>query len=162
MNWSEYFSYKDGWLYWKIKPSSKVSIGDKCQSISTPGYIRVRLNGKCYQAHRIIYEMHYGRIPELMEIDHINHDRADNKIENLRIVTVKENRKNQSRSSKNSSGVTGVSWHKGTGKWLVRAYLDGSKNYGGLFIEIGDAIAARNDLYESLGFHKNHGDSKDE
>src|SRR5699024_11445694 len=69
-----------------------------------------------------IWEMHHGKIPEGMEIDHINGIRDDNRIDNLRLVTSRTNDTNRAKSKANTSGVVGVCWDKRKGLWLVRIY----------------------------------------
>ena len=56
--------------------------------------------------------MHNGKIPNGMQIDHIDHNKTNNKIDNLRLVTPKENNHNMKFRVTNKSGVTGVSWDK--------------------------------------------------
>ena len=90
-NWSYYFNYANGKLYWGIKPSNSISEGDEAKNINADGHIRVTIKGKSYYAHRIIWEMHNGKIPEGMVIDHINENKQDNRIENLQCITPKEN-----------------------------------------------------------------------
>lgn len=111
MNWNDYFSTKEDGLHWKrIKTNSQKTT--KAGYVSNKdGYIRVMLDGKGYLAHRIIWEMHNGQIPNGMQIDHINHIRNDNRIENLRLVSNQDNQKNTKRSGNNKSGVTGVCWY---------------------------------------------------
>lgn len=84
MNWHDVFEYKDGFLYWKIKVGSGGSTripGDVAGSIKKrDGYTYVKFMRKSFMAHRVIYEIINGDIPIGMEIDHINHDRSDNRI----------------------------------------------------------------------------------
>ena len=73
---SEYLKYLDGVLYWS-KSRSNVKAGSVAGRVSN-GYISIKLNGKEYQAHRIVWEMHKGKIPSGLVVDHINHNRTDN------------------------------------------------------------------------------------
>ena len=72
-------------------------------------YSRVYLDGKSYLAHRIIWILHNGKISEDCEIDHIDGNRRNNTIENLREVPRVLNSRNQKMQKNNSSGVNGVS-----------------------------------------------------
>ena len=89
----ELFEYKEGKLYRKV-PTGGQSVGAEAGSIRHDGYLDVKINKKKYRVHRIIYMMFYGHIPRNMQIDHINRDRTDNRIENLREVTHSENQWN--------------------------------------------------------------------
>lgn len=170
MNWHDYFEYKDGKIYWKDYDSEKLGrrriqrrfIGKEVGGIDKSlGYVRVNMPGKKYWVHRIIWEMHNGAIPEGMQIDHINHVRNDNRIENLRLVTIQENRKNQSINSRNKTGVTGVCIVSMTGKYVAQIKKDGENIHLGFFDNIHDASIVRARAEFILGYHKNHG-RKDE
>lgn len=84
-------------------------------------------------AHRVIWEMHNGEVPEGMEIDHINGVKHDNRIENLRCVDRWVNCKNAAMRKDNTSGVTGVYFMnkiKRDGKpWLVQVQVDKNRIY---------------------------------
>lgn len=84
MNWKEIFEYQDGDLIWKINSGVNKVKGKKAGALSN-GYLRFKYNGKKYLNHRVIFEMHHGYCPEF--IDHINRNRSDNKINNLRQAT---------------------------------------------------------------------------
>jgi hypothetical protein len=118
----ECFEYRDGVLYWRERPAHhfrraadhitfiKKSAGKVAGRQEPKGYIAVkmRLEGRpvCISAHRIIWLLHYGKWPEYT-IDHINRNKRDNRIENLRDVTMGENLLN--RGNPNSTGICGVS-----------------------------------------------------
>lgn len=107
--------------------------------------------------HRIVWIMHNGEIPFGMHIDHINHNRKDNRIQNLRLVTNGENHKNTKLYSRNSSGVCGVSFSKWHNKWWARINVDGKFINLGMFDDINSAIEAREKAEKFYGFHENHG-----
>lgn len=69
--------------------------GQPLCNMDRDGYIRVRLMGKEYRAHRVIWEMFYGSIPEGMLVDHIDRDVYNNRIENLRLATRQQNNANR-------------------------------------------------------------------
>lgn len=155
--WCDIFSYSDGTLKWKVRPARRMKIGDADGYMKDYGYMRVRCRGGQYYVHRIIWEMHNGHIPKGMEVDHINHVRTDNRIENLRLVSRLENCKNRKLNSNNTSGFNGVSWSKSDGKWLAYIYINKKRIRLGLFSDISKAIAAREKANLSHQFHKNHG-----
>ena len=99
INWSYHFNYANGKLFWGISPSNGVVEGEEAGCLTAMGYVGVQFKGKHYKAHRIIYEMHHGEIPEGMVIDHINGNKSDNRIENLQCVTDRYNRHKDSRGS---------------------------------------------------------------
>ena len=90
--------------------------------------------GKSHKAHRLIFMLHNGFMPQ--EIDHINGDRADNRIENLRAVTRSENQCNRGVLANNTSGYAGVSWHKKSKAWVVRVMKNGKTRMLGYFKDI--------------------------
>lgn len=156
MNWNEIFEYRDGHLYW-IKTRQGVKLGCPAGSKHSNGYIRLRYNYSYLLAHRVIWEMHKGSIPEGMEVDHINHVRNDNRIENLRIVTHKNNQMNQRLNRNNISGCSGVRWSKRDGKWYSRPEVNGKSFYLGSFNSKEEAIEVTRMFYKDNGFHENHG-----
>jgi len=87
----EYFEYRDGNLYWKVANSNSVKVGQKVGHISPSGYGRVNIDCKKYLLHRIIWQLHYGSIPDNLQVDHINSNKLDNRIENLQLLTLAKN-----------------------------------------------------------------------
>lgn len=106
----------------------------------TTGYIRISLDGRNYQAHRLAWLHHYGVWPS-HEIDHINGDRADNRIANLRDVPRPTNMANK-RAGRGRSQYIGVNWHEAMGRFEACITRDGRRHRLGFFeIEEEAAIA---------------------
>jgi hypothetical protein len=86
--WLWIFNYEPdtGLLRWRDKPSRNIFEGSYAGGKSGDGYYRVRVNNTLYYTHRIIYEIFHGRIPEGCEVDHIDGDPSNNRIQNLRLV----------------------------------------------------------------------------
>lgn len=110
--------YRDGGLY-RLHNVSRVLKGSRFGSIESKGYRQGRLEGKFYLEHRLIWLYFKGRMP-INQIDHINGDRLDNRIENLREVTRECNLLNQKIRKTNTSGVTGVSYSYRDDTYLVK------------------------------------------
>jgi hypothetical protein len=123
-------------------------------------YIRIFIFGKLYQAHRLAWYMYYGKEPEY-GIDHIDGDKHNNRISNLRDVPQSSNCKNKSISSANSSGFTGVTFLKSKGKWRSRICINGKDVHLGFFDEKGHAIRARAIANKKYGFSSGHGRGSD-
>lgn len=82
--------------------------GEVSGCIGPDGYCTGSLNNVPFSAHRVVYEMHNGPIPEQAEIDHIDGNRSNNNILNLRLVACVANQRNKKMPSTNTSGVVGV------------------------------------------------------
>jgi hypothetical protein len=114
------YRYDNGKLYYIKKISRKVNIGAVAGSLNTVrGYWRIRLYGKSYPRHRIVFLYHHGYLPKY--VDHMNLDKQDDRIENLREATASQNGANAGIRCNNTSGYKGVSWSKPKDKW--RAYI---------------------------------------
>lgn len=99
MIWSEIFEYKEGKLFWKINSGSRIVKGKIAgTSITTSGYYRLKYKGKKYFNHRIIFEMHNGFLPDI--IDHIDQNKLNNSIDNLRVANRSLNMLNRGYSKK--------------------------------------------------------------
>jgi len=120
-----YFDYKDDHLYWKnvVHLNQSKLIGQKAGFIHPTGYRHITFMGKQHKAHRLIWLYVYGEMPK--EIDHINGDRQDNRLENLRSVTRSQNQFNKAMAQNNTSGYRGVSWHKKSQQWAIRVCANG-------------------------------------
>lgn len=135
----ELFKYKNGKLIWLKKPSktSPAKIGGQVGTLMKDGYLRTQIQGKFYAIHRLIYLLHYGEMPKF--IDHIDCNRTNNKIENLRIVSLQQNGYNRKINKNNKSGVKGVSWSKSAKKWVAQLKINGCQTYLGCYENLNDA-----------------------
>lgn len=106
------------------------------------GYRFTKIKGRRYFAHRIIWAVHYGKWPD-GEIDHINGDRSDNRLCNLRDVPRAINLRNCKTPKNNTTGAWGVSWSKRNKKWQVRISTDEKRLCVGYYGTIAEAVVAR-------------------
>lgn len=142
-------------LYYDKKTGVFSKDGIKQGSKSEHGYIRIYINGKIYLAHRIAWLYVYGVMPE--QIDHINHNRADNRIKNLRNIAYAENSKNKTLSKNNKTGVSGIYFDKKRESFKVQIKSNGKNIFFGRYKDFEKAVSVRNSAYKELGFHPNHG-----
>lgn len=128
---AELVEYRDGNLYWKVD-QGRVKKGMLAGCVCGR-YRKVMLDKKLYSVSRVIYFLHHGDLPEV--VDHINGNTQDNRIVNLRGCTQAENVRNASTPCTNSSGIKGVYWHKRDKRWLVRLSINGKTKYFGSFAD---------------------------
>lgn len=122
---NEMFRYENGKLYRRFGISGQ-SKGSLAGCKNDNGYIVVSISNKSHKAHRLIYIMHYGHIPQRLQIDHINGVRDDNRIENLRPVTSQENKFNK-------KDIKGYTFCKRSKKYISQIKRDGKVKYLGSF-----------------------------
>lgn len=109
--------------------------------VRADGYIGVKIGRRYYLAHRVAWLLVHGDWPK-GHLDHINGDRADNRMANLREATHAENLHNRGRNKNNTSGYKGVSLHRSTGKWDARIMVNRKQVYLGIYETQEDAHAA--------------------
>jgi len=130
-------------------------VGDIAGAVWTGVYMGISVRGGNYLSHRLAWFYVYGVWP--LYIDHKDHDRVNNRINNLRSVTRNENQQNRSLNKNNTSGVTGVFWSKVMLKWAAKMTIDGDKKTIGYFTDKFEAICARLSANNKHGFHPNDG-----
>lgn len=118
-------------------------------------YLCGRTGGKTYYAHRIIWKWLYGDEPKF--IDHINQNRQDNRVENLRAVSKSENCRNTSIGKRNTSGHLGVQWDTRRKCWRAEIKVNKKNIHLGRFTTKEEAVQARKTAEREHGFHPNHG-----
>ena len=130
----EYLEYRDGYLYWVKKPCRKVVVGKIAGSKCAGEYMAVKLNKKRYMVHHIVWWLHGNTIPEGMLIDHINRNKMDNRIENLRLVDTCANSANSSRY-----GARNCYWNPRAQAYQVRVQFKGKYYHAGKYFKCLDA-----------------------
>jgi hypothetical protein len=160
------YDEETGLLYWKERPRHHFKrklefnrfnnkFAGLCAGCVKPnGYVHLTINHCTYSAHRICWALYYGCHPTEI-IDHIDGNKANNRIANLRLVSHEENAKNRPLSSRNKSGVSGVGFYEG--RWQVTIGVDRTVKYLGVFRDKDEAIAARMQAEREYGYHPNHG-----
>lgn len=129
-----------GEFRWRVSSGSKKA-GDLAGGITLNGYWRIKAGRKHFYAHRLAWELYYGAAPT-MEIDHINGNRSDNRIANLRLAEKSENQMNRRRHKQTKSGVKGVNWNPEVKKWVSRCAAKGKRIHIGYFDSLADAELA--------------------
>lgn len=162
------YDLETGALTWKARPREHFKTdhahtrfltryaGKPAGSLCGSGYRRLDLDGAAYQAHRIVWCMYYGEWPS-ETIDHINLDKADNRISNLRNVERSVNTIRRAKYSSNSSGYPGVTYRKNRSKWVARIQVEKKSIYLGLFKDIEDAVTAYAQAKLRYSIPENHG-----
>jgi len=140
---------EDGYLIWRARKDVPFYINTRLEGVragtrapSLSGYHVVIIDGGPHQLHRIIWAYHNGPIPEGIFIDHIDGNKSNNKIDNLRAATPSQNgASRKGLPSHNTSGFVGVSRSKG--KWQAQIGYQGKYKYIGTFENKDDAARAR-------------------
>jgi len=135
----EWFEYRDGVLYWRKNPKSQNVLG-KPAGRSNGRYMQVKLGGKEYLTHRVVFLMMNGFLPDYL--DHINGNTFDNRIENLRPATARQNNWNRKISNRNTSGVKGVTFYQKINKWKGYIEMNRKNIHVGYFDKLEDAANA--------------------
>lgn len=142
----EFLSYDQntGRFNWRTS-RRRSKAGDIAGSMNAYGYVRIKIDGKAYFAHRLAWLFVYGEEPKGL-IDHIDCDKTNNRISNLRVCNHSENKFNRPAPRTNTSGVKGVSWSKRWGKWMAYISINNkSKKIGGF-----DSIEAAAEAYQKF------------
>lgn len=156
-----------GRLFWKhrdvaLSPLRRVGLAfntvhagkEAFTATDSRGYKSGRIFDKTYPAHRVAWAAHYGEWPDV--VDHINGDKTDNRIVNLRSVTKADNGRNRRSKGK----PFGVQFDARRGLWRARVTFNYLDRHVGYFPTEQEALAARQVALAGLGFHPLHGEVK--
>jgi hypothetical protein len=121
---SEYLDYnpETGIFIWKVKTKTRGK-GEIAGNANWRGYVSIWINASPYYAHRLAWAIHHGEWP-IGDIDHINENKSDNRISNLRVASRSENMFNRGSNKNNTSGIKGVSFCKSTNRWRAQITMD--------------------------------------
>jgi len=144
IDWASLFSYDPdtGNLYNRLKGKGKRTgpIG----GINSQGYISVCYNGKKWLGHRVAYVIFHGSIDQRHDIDHIDQNKLNNRIDNIRAVDRATNNRNSGLRADNTHGAKGICFHSDRKScWSATMFVGGKKKGLGYFEDKQDAIAAR-------------------
>jgi hypothetical protein len=137
----KFLEYKDGILYWKSMPYKRNElIGTEAGTLDRDRR-QITINKKHYKTHRLVYLMFHGYMPE--EVDHIDNNPLNNRIENLRPASRSEQCCNTKLRKDSTSGIKGVTWDKVRNKWIVSINKDKKTVFRGRFdnIELAQLVA---------------------
>ena len=152
----ELFAYKNGKLFWN-KSGNGRKVGDEAGMITEKGYRRIRVDGNLHMAHRLVWAYHFDDAPEY--IDHIDGNKLNNSIDNLRSATKIQNVYNIPLRKNNKSGVKGVYWAAREQKWAAELSINKQIRRIGYFddLEFAElvAIEARNKYHGAFANHGN-------
>ncbi len=113
-----------GIFVWKKKRRGFAKKGDQAGCANLKGYISIKVDGRKFLSHRLAWLYIHGYFPE-NQIDHIDRNPSNNRINNLREVSQSCNSKNCGISTRNKSGITGVSWDKSKERWRAGIKANG-------------------------------------
>ena len=169
---NECFEYDElsGIVYWKsrqrshfktergFKTFNSQKYGKEAGTLNNCGYLQIRLNKKLILVHRLIIMLKGCELSSEDHVDHINHNRTDNRLINLRVVSQKENNKNLNMRKSNTTGITGVSFSVSELLWYPRIQVDYRNIYLGATKDFFEACCRRKSAELKYNFHKNHGE----
>lgn len=130
-----------GSLTWRVGRARTAKQGALAGTPNPAGYLRVKVDGRSHMAHRLAWLLVYGEWPA-GSLDHINGQRNDNRLCNLRLADNATNQFNASAHRDSTSGVKNVAWHKQTGLWQVRVQARGINHCFGRFSDLVAATEA--------------------
>lgn len=128
-------------LFRWVRPRIGMVSGAVAGSVNNYGYVVINTSGRMFKAHRLAWLFVHGEEAHGL-MDHINGDRADNRIANLRVVTAQQNATNRCARSDSKSGAKGIYWRESKRRWIAEICSHGKRVCLGSFRDRADAEAA--------------------
>lgn len=130
-----------GVFRWRVANSNRVKVGDYAGCVHDDGYWKIRIDGRLYRSHRLAWLYAYSEWPD--RIDHVDGNRTNNRLDNLRWVTPQQNALNQSLRRDNVARLKGVTRSDSSrGHFQARITVDGKRLHLGTFPTAEEAHAA--------------------
>jgi hypothetical protein len=134
-----------GEFRWRTAGNNRTKVGSVAGHVGPEGYLRISLDGKRIMAHRLAWLIYHGEWPGSF-IDHVDENKLNNRISNLRQATKSQNTMNIARRSDNSTGHRGIYYSNNPNrvkKYIAQIAVDGRQKTIGYFMTLEEAIAAR-------------------
>lgn len=144
------YDQETGVFFWLSKICRKVKIGSDAGCYRKDGYLIIGIQGRHYLGHHLAWLYTYGSLPEFF-LDHINMNRSDNRICNLRNATKNQNNYNRLKLKTNKTGFKGV-MRKKNGRFVAQCMVNSKNHHLGVF----DNALEAADVYEKFAI-KNQG-----
>jgi hypothetical protein len=131
-----------GSFFWLKINSNRVAVGEKAGTVRFDGYTIITLQRRQYRAHHLAWLYVYGEFPSSDHLDHINGNRGDNRIKNLRLADHGENLMNRGRQRNNKAGYKGIWWDKEKQLWAAMIGFNNQKKALGRYSTAEEAARA--------------------
>lgn len=135
------YDQNTGVFVWRVSRGGSAKAGTAAGTKDSHGHVQIRVDGVLHMAHRLAFLHATGCMPS--EVDHINRERSDNRLANLRPVSRSQNGHNRNTGVNNTSGAIGVSFVKHINKWQAYINVGGKRKNLGYFFDFDDAVLAR-------------------
>jgi len=124
-----------GLLYWTTYIYTIKKPGDLAGHQNASGYIEIRFDRKNYQGHRVAWYLHTGEDPGILQVEHIDTNRTNNKIDNLRLASSAQNSWNKGKKTCTTSKYKGVAFYARYRKWISQIRANGKTTHLGYFTD---------------------------
>jgi hypothetical protein len=135
------YDSETGVFTWLVRPSNRVAVGNEAGVVAQIGYRYISIDGHKCLAHRLAWFYVHGRWPTKY-MDHINCNRLDNRLVNLREADYIQNGANRRAHKNNTSGIKGVSWDASKKRWVAQLSVNRQYHFLGRYKSKEEAASA--------------------